>query len=66
MMARDGMDPLALKRILGHVKLETVMIYVNYNADDLRTKHDSASPMDKVRQMLPEAQTRPKRRRLSL
>jgi integrase/recombinase XerC len=66
MMARDGMDPLALKRILGHVKLETVMIYVNYNAEDLRAKHDSASPMDKVRQLLPEAQTRPKRRRLSL
>lgn len=42
---KQGMDPFTLKRILGHTRIETTLIYVNMTNDDIRDKHDQFSPM---------------------
>jgi integrase/recombinase XerD len=42
---KQGMDPFTLKRILGHRRIETTLIYVNLSTEDLRDKHDQFSPL---------------------
>lgn len=42
---KQGMDPFTLKRILGHTRIETTLIYVNMSTDDVRDKHDQFSPL---------------------
>jgi integrase/recombinase XerD len=44
-MVRNGMDPLTLKRVLGHASLEMTMRYVNLNTADLQSSHAAASPI---------------------
>jgi len=44
---RNGGNPLELKELLGHEKLETVMIYVKYAQVDLVNAHKRASPVDR-------------------
>ena len=41
---RAGMDPFHLKRILGHKHIETTLVYVNLNTDDIRNKHAQFTP----------------------
>ncbi len=41
---RQGMDPFHLKRILGHKHIETTLVYVNLNTDDIRHKHAQFTP----------------------
>lgn len=43
---RNGGNVLALQRLLGHERLDTVNIYVKLAQTDLATAHRSASPAD--------------------
>lgn len=43
---RNGGNPLELQGILGHEKMDTVMLYVNYAASDLEAAQRRASPAD--------------------
>jgi integrase/recombinase XerD len=42
---REGGDPMALARILGHTSLNMTQVYVKYTGTDLREQHDKASPV---------------------
>lgn len=42
---REGGDPMALARILGHSSLDMTQVYVRYTGSDLRAQHDKASPV---------------------
>ncbi|MCT2195213.1 tyrosine-type recombinase/integrase [Paenibacillus sp. p3-SID1389] len=42
---REGGDPIALARILGHTSLNMTQVYVKYTGTDLREQHDKASPV---------------------
>lgn len=42
---REGGDPMALARILGHTSLNMTQVYVKYTGMDLREQHDKASPV---------------------
>lgn len=46
---RNGGTPLELQRLLGHQKMETVMIYVKLAEVDLETAQRTASPADRWR-----------------
>lgn len=62
MMVRQKADIHSVKRILGHAQLSTVEVYLSLDNQDLRDKHSTASPFEKIRSTVePE---RPKRRRL--
>jgi site-specific recombinase XerD len=43
---RNGGNPLELQRILGHEKLETVLVYVRLAEVDIERAAKSASPVD--------------------
>lgn len=42
---RNGGDPLSLQRMLGHTTLAMTNRYVNLNGEDLKAKHEHASPL---------------------
>ncbi|MFD2332250.1 tyrosine-type recombinase/integrase [Cohnella sp. GCM10020058] len=42
---REGGDPMALARILGHTSLNMTQVYVRFTGTDLREQHDKASPV---------------------
>ncbi|WP_420168182.1 tyrosine-type recombinase/integrase [Alicyclobacillus hesperidum] len=42
---RNGGDPIALQRILGHRDMHMVSIYVNYTKSDIREQHEKFSPV---------------------
>jgi len=46
---RNGGTPLELQRLLGHEKLDTVLIYVQLASADLAAAHVRASPVDNWR-----------------
>jgi site-specific recombinase XerD len=46
-MLRAGTNLLTLQRLLGHADLSVLKLYVKQNADDLRTAHAAASPVDR-------------------
>jgi site-specific recombinase XerD len=66
-LVRSGLDLHTVRRILGHNQLSTVEIYLSLSNEDLKQKHNAASPFESIRAQMPtEEATRPKRRRLSL
>ena len=66
-LVRSGLDLHAVRRILGHNQLSTVEIYLSLSNEDLRVKHNAASPFESIRRQLPQEETRArKRRRLPL
>lgn len=42
---KNGGDPIALQRILGHRDMHMVSLYVNYTKADLREQHEKYSPV---------------------
>lgn len=44
-MLRNGMNPIAVSRMLGHASTRMTEVYVKYTADDLGDMHDIASPV---------------------
>jgi len=62
---RQGMDPFHLKRILGHKHIETTLVYVNLNTDDLRRKHAQFTPGHLV-PLTPQTESTPQTRKLRL
>lgn len=62
---RQGMDPFHLKRILGHKHIETTLVYVNLNTDDLRRKHAQFTPVHLV-PLTPQTESTPPTRKLRL
>lgn len=42
---KEGGDPIALARILGHTSLNMTQVYVKYSKTDLVEQHDKASPV---------------------
>ncbi len=60
---RQGMDPFHLKRILGHKHIETTLVYVNLNTDDLRRKHAQFTPAHLV-PSAPQTESMPRARML--
>ena len=48
MFIRNGGDPFALQRLLGHSDISTTMIYVHMAGTALREAHAKASPVDKL------------------
>ena len=66
-LVRSGLDLHTVRRILGHNQLSTVEIYLSLSNEDLKQKHNAASPFESIRAQMPvEEAKRPKRRRLSL
>jgi len=45
---RNGGDPFALQRLLGHADIQTTMIYVHMAGAALREAHARASPVDRL------------------
>jgi integrase/recombinase XerD len=45
---RNGGDPFALQRLLGHSYIQTTMIYVHMAGTALREAHAKASPVDRL------------------
>jgi integrase/recombinase XerD len=45
---RNGGDPFALQRLLGHSDISTTMIYVHMAGTALREAHAKASPVDRL------------------
>jgi len=50
MYLRAGGDLESLRRIMGHAKLETTLIYLHLVAEDLAAKHDAFSPIARALQ----------------
>jgi integrase/recombinase XerD len=48
MFIRNGGDPFALQRLLGHSDISTTMIYVHMAGTALREAHAKASPVDRL------------------
>lgn len=48
---KEGNDPFALQRILGHQDLTMTRRYVRYLQDDIREIHEKASPVTKLAQL---------------
>jgi len=66
-LVRSGIDLHTVRRILGHQQLSTVEIYLSLSNDDIKAKHNAASPFESVRAQMPVPEAkRPKRRRLTL
>ncbi len=66
-LVRSGLDLHTVRRILGHNQLSTVEIYLSLSNDDIKVKHNAASPFESIRVQMPvEEAQRPKRRRLAL
>lgn len=66
-LVRSGVDLHSVKRILGHQNISTVEIYLTLDAQEIREKHNAASPFESIRAQMPvEEPKRPKRRRLTL
>lgn len=66
-LVRSGLDLHTVRRILGHQKLSTVEIYLSLSNNDIKEKHNAASPFESIRAQMPvEEPKRPKRRRLTL
>jgi len=63
MMVRQHADLHTVKRILGHSQLSTVEWYLSLDNTDLKDKHTSASPFEKIRSTI-EPETLRGRRRL--
>jgi integrase/recombinase XerD len=45
---RNGGDPFALQRLLGHSHIETTLLYVHLVGTALREAHAKASPVDRL------------------
>jgi site-specific recombinase XerD len=66
-LVRSGIDLHTVRRILGHQQLSTVEIYLSLDNNDIKEKHNAASPFESIRAQMPVDQPkRPKRRRLTL
>jgi len=66
-LVRSGVDLHSVRRILGHAQLSTVEIYLTLDAQDIRSKHNAASPFEGIRAQMPaEKEAQPRRRRLNL
>ena len=61
-LVRSGLDLHTVRRILGHNQLSTVEIYLSLSNEDLRVKHNAASPFESIRQQLPQEETRTRKR----
>jgi site-specific recombinase XerD len=48
MMVRANLDVATVQRILGHADISTTLKYLSLSDDDMRTKHASASPYERV------------------
>ena len=66
MMVRENMDLHSIKRVLGHSHLSVTEKYLSLSTEDLKNKHNAASPLERVRSLMPATAARPKRRRLGL
>ena len=62
-LVRSGLDLHTVRRILGHNQLSTVEIYLSLSNEDLRAKHNAASPFESIRRQLPQEESRTKKRR---
>ncbi len=65
MMVRANMDLATVKRILGHSDIATTLKYLSLSDDDVRVKHQAASPFEKLATKIGTVE-RPKRLRLRL
>ncbi len=43
---REGMNPFALQRILGHTDLTMTKRYLSLNQEDLKREHEKSSPLN--------------------
>ncbi len=62
MMVRQHADLHTVKRILGHSQLSTVEWYLSLDNTDLKDKHTSASPFEKIRSTIEPESLRGRRR----
>jgi site-specific recombinase XerD len=62
MMVRQHADLHTVKRILGHSQLSTVEWYLSLDNTDLKDKHTSASPFEKIRSTIEPESVRGRRR----
>lgn len=59
MLVRKHADIHTVKRILGHAQLSTVELYLSLDNEDLKRKHEAASPFEQIRStMEPEKRRR--------
>jgi site-specific recombinase XerD len=66
-LVRSGIDLHTVRRILGHQQLSTVEVYLSLSNDDIKAKHNAASPFESIWAQMPvDAPKHPKRRRLTL
>jgi len=52
---RNGGDPFALQRLMGHSDIQTTIIYVHLAGTALREAHARASPVDRLFTTTPTA-----------
>lgn len=62
MMVRQRADLHTVKRILGHAQLSTTEKYLSMATEDLKAKHSSSSPFEKIRESVEPTPIRGKRR----